>query len=202
MIVKRFKKSNSALAILQESQKRLGLDELMPIQDVKTRWNSSFYMIERIEKIKDPLLIALSKIRDLPQLLADDWELIEDLVELLFPLEQVTRTICGEKYSSASMIIPIFGSAITGITNLILKSKEALLFRANCVKFLNDRFRDIEFNPILTKSTILDPRFKDAGFANNLRAMEAIKLIRHELRSLNSPQIEDQIQFTKLDMLR
>ena len=47
-IVSYFHRSVEATQKLKEIQKQIGLDEKKRVADVETRWNSSFYMFQRI----------------------------------------------------------------------------------------------------------------------------------------------------------
>lgn len=67
------------------------------IQDVCTRWNSCYYMVERLTKLQDSVktLLALSERVDL-NLNPDEWKLCTELGEVLKPFEEVTENEwCG-----------------------------------------------------------------------------------------------------------
>lgn len=121
-------------------------------------------MLERMIKLKDALNMSIPEMEKLPTsgLTHDEWTIAQDLINLLSPLESSTRTLCGDTYSSASMIIPIIGTAIEYITDFYVVSREVLSFRAHLVIRLKDRFSDIEDNELLSFSTLLDPRFRDS----------------------------------------
>lgn len=164
----------------------LGEKEIGLIQDVKTRWNSQFSMLERMLQLKLALNMSIPEMDKLPTsgLTHEEWTMAKDLIDLLAPLEASTRTLCGDTYASASMIIPTIGTAIEYITAFRLISKEILAFRAYLVTRLKDRFLDIEDNDILSIATLLDPRFRDSGivkfFSKDL-VVYIVNLIKHEL---------------------
>lgn len=88
-------------------QTQMRLDTLKLIQDVRTRWNSTFYMLERLLKLKVPLSATLPLL-DSPQenLTANEWLLVEDMVVILHPVEMVTKV--GQQtpyYASAASLI-------------------------------------------------------------------------------------------------
>src|SRR3990170_2703125 len=63
---------------------------LKPLLDVKTRWNSTYYMLKRLEQLQ-PALVLLSadnqSINDLyPS--GNDWKTIKDTLKVLEPLEK------------------------------------------------------------------------------------------------------------------
>jgi len=60
MIVGHFKHSNNATEKLKDFQLQMNLPPLKVKQDVPTRWNSSFIMMERLVNIKAPLSATMS----------------------------------------------------------------------------------------------------------------------------------------------
>ena len=159
-IVQFFKKSGPGMTVLRKAQAQLNMKELSLLQNVKTRWNSEFYMIYRVFELKEPLILALSKLTNVTALTAEDWQMLEELIDLLAPVESATRILCGQKYSTVSMIIPIIKGLLSYLTTMQLNSQGVFKFRACLVKYLNERFKSIESTEILMIATMLDPRFK------------------------------------------
>ena len=63
-------------------------------QDVQTRWNSTFYMIESILEQKRAISSYVADHGDLPATLeAYQWALLEKTKIVLAPFEEVTRKI-------------------------------------------------------------------------------------------------------------
>ena len=166
-IVKFFKKSAPAMDILLKAQGLCGMNELKLLQNVKTRWNSDFYMIFRVHELKDPLCIAFPKL-DIPGLNNEDWKMLEDLIDVLNALEGATKTLCGDTYSTLSMVIPSINKLIEHTTTLTLISKEVLIFRVHIINSLKNRFSEVETNRLMLISTLLDPRFKKSNEKLNL----------------------------------
>lgn len=75
------------------------------------------------------------------------------------------------------MVIPCISSCISELTDLVVKSPEILRIRACLVKSLRDRYKGCEINDILRISTLLDPRFKTAGFTSTQHANEAVSCL-------------------------
>ena len=72
------------------------------IQDVKTRWTSSYCMLERAWELKVAIRkwLAATENRDrysMLQLKEADWDRVEELLEILRPMEQVTALIGATK---------------------------------------------------------------------------------------------------------
>ncbi|XP_016657071.1 zinc finger BED domain-containing protein 4-like [Acyrthosiphon pisum] len=138
--------------MLRNSQRVEGKKDgqfLKPILDVRTRWNSSFYMIERFillaSNFSQVLLAESVKTRDIPDMVtSSELRCIEDICSLLRPLEQLTRELSTEKF---------------------VMSK------------LDYRFEWLDQLVIQPICTILDPRFKDMHFKNpmsNSRAQDEV----------------------------
>lgn len=59
---------------MRRVQKEKKVKELKLLQNVKTRWNSDYYMTERFVECKVVLTSALQEIdRDLPEFARNDW---------------------------------------------------------------------------------------------------------------------------------
>jgi hypothetical protein len=77
-------------------------------QDISSRWNSTFKMIERLLKIKILLTVLMSSLSRTPNCLnSSEWEIITDFINILKPFENITSELLGEKYPTLSLIIPL-----------------------------------------------------------------------------------------------
>lgn len=79
------------------------------LNDVATRWNSTFYMIERFIKLKEALKITIVSLTstNITILTETEWCVAEEMCTLLRPLEKATREMSAEHYLTASKIIPV-----------------------------------------------------------------------------------------------
>lgn len=64
--------------MLSEKQKQLGVAEVLKVkQDVCTRWNSTFFMIDRLVKLKEALTIVTISLKNAPtNLSTEEWNII------------------------------------------------------------------------------------------------------------------------------
>ena len=71
------------------------LPPLKLLQDVPTRWNSSFLMLQRISQLKDVILkmAANDEYKSLKQLKSGDWVVISNAVEVLKPFFEITEQL-------------------------------------------------------------------------------------------------------------
>lgn len=119
-IVTHFKHSTKSSYTLIDMQKQMNLEMLKLKQDVRTRWNSTFYMLERLLKLKIPLSATIRLLDSPPNNLnSNEWLLVEDAVLLLKPFENITSILSGEAYPTLSSVIPL----VLGLRTAISKKK-------------------------------------------------------------------------------
>ncbi|EZA61391.1 hypothetical protein X777_12298, partial [Ooceraea biroi] len=89
-----------------------------------------------------------------------------EIVEVLQPLEKLTREVCGERFVTASKIIPLINCLKNKIEKLrgSIKTQTALSLVDHLQNSISMRFGQIENNYIMATSTTLDPRFKKLHF--------------------------------------
>lgn len=91
--------STMASAKLREVQQQMGQATLWPKQDVVTRWNSKFYMLQRILQINEPLVSTLALVNpQLPALTLAELETLKEACDVLQPFEEVTVEMSSERY--------------------------------------------------------------------------------------------------------
>ncbi|XP_076296265.1 E3 SUMO-protein ligase ZBED1-like [Lasioglossum baleicum] len=184
-LITHFKSSVTAADKLRDFQTQMGLNTLKLKQDIHTRWNSSLIMLERLLAVKIPLCATVASLMNCPTSPnAQQWKTIQDIIPLLKPIEYVSSELGGEKYVTASTIMPL----ITGLQNAIDKIKPQTIpgyaLKCNIMNNLEIRFNYIHTNKIITISTIADPRFKTAVFRNNTDIQTATETVISELTPL------------------
>ncbi|XP_028408818.1 zinc finger BED domain-containing protein 4-like [Dendronephthya gigantea] len=161
-IVTFFHQSVKATEKLKEVQNKLNLPEHKLIQEVDTKWNSTFFMFSCIFEQHDAITTApcLSGRNDL-FLAVDDFQLLKASLSVLQLFETATREISADKYLSISRAIPLTRSLFTAIE------------RAH----------------LLAISTILDPRLKKFAFSNREASRQAEQWVFQEARAFILPQL-------------
>ena len=86
-----FNHSSKACDRLMALQDQLGQKRLKIAQDVVTRWNSTMYMAESLLKSQGAVAQYIQETPTLPELSRHEWGLLASVVELLGPLEKLTR---------------------------------------------------------------------------------------------------------------
>lgn len=196
-IVGHFKHSTKSSYALKEMQTRLQQDLLKLKQDVRTRWNSTFYMLERLLKLKVPLSATLPLLDSPPSNLnSNEWLLIEDVVMLLQPFEKITTIVSGESYPTLSCIIPIVQGLQNSMRNKCPTTELGVQLKRNLLNVIEKRLAVYEHNRTAAKATFLDPRFKKKGFSYDVTAVSAEMWVIDELKgyynadSLSSPDVQ------------
>lgn len=156
------------------------------ILDVATRWNSVFFMIRRfIEMVSFLSPILLNDITAPSMPTAIEMDILRQLLELLQPLEFVTKESSGENYITISKVIPMI--------SCLLKQLDQIQPRFDVLSDIKDmlhaeivrRFGLIEQVKPIAIATILEPRFKNLHFSDPVACSSAMA----ELRRLSKPDI-------------
>ncbi|XP_060606044.1 E3 SUMO-protein ligase ZBED1-like [Ruditapes philippinarum] len=113
-LVSVFKQSCLKASALHEAQISLDLKQLQVIQDVDTIWNSALAMIKRLLETMPAIWTALYKDKKYSHLLPSDIDRknMEDLKDLLSPVEEATIRVSAEKSATASLILPMMESVV------------------------------------------------------------------------------------------
>ena len=101
-IVGHFKHSVVALGALRERQRGMNIPQHSLLQDVATRWNSTYFMYERLAEqwwaicavIRDEQVTHSDK--GCLDLKPDQWDLLSQLVTVLKPLQVATTALCQD----------------------------------------------------------------------------------------------------------
>jgi hypothetical protein len=127
-------------------------------QEVSVRWNSIFYMFKRLVLIADCINEAL-KILDVKDLMISNKELslVDEIMKLLEPLEVATRNLSGDKYVTASPLIPTLKEVIIIVENHKINNYTKIVnFKNTLLANLKKRFQVYFEDEELIVSTFLD----------------------------------------------
>ena len=127
------------------------MPQLKLIQDVVTRWNSTYLMFERIASQHEAITTTLCLLDKAQMCLStDEKEFILKAIALLRPFLQAIEQISGEKYVSINDNPP---------TWLLLRSctqSPNILLRQNLIQELNRWFSGIEQRYTMAVATLSD----------------------------------------------
>ena len=77
------------------------------IQDVKTRWGSTYEMLERFLELSEVIGGIVTKYPSLVMLTGAEMATVKSFMEILRPIHLATKEMSGEKYTTISRIIPL-----------------------------------------------------------------------------------------------
>ncbi|XP_077399664.1 zinc finger BED domain-containing protein 4 [Vanacampus margaritifer] len=162
-ICERVHRSAKAKEKLAELQRDHQLPENQLIQDIPSKWRTSFLMLERLveqKKAIDELSIECN-FREI--ISCDQWEVMQSVCNALKPFEVAYREI-RNRTATLGQVIPLIHilnrkiellfDETVGIDNMLRSLKEAMVSRTSAT--LND--------PRFTWATMLDPRYKTSLF--------------------------------------
>ncbi|KAB0790275.1 hypothetical protein PPYR_04880 [Photinus pyralis] len=170
-IVSYFRRSTHAANKLCEQQQNLEMEPTKRlIQEVPTRWNSTFYMVERFVALEEAVRTTMALIsHDLPVISMEEWDFLKELIIVLRPLEEITKTMSGENYLTGSLVI-ILTDGLTDVYRDLCDKQFKDMSKSIIKAVLHGiitRLGDLEGSNSLTLTTFLDPRFKNVAFSND-----------------------------------
>lgn len=169
-IVEHFKRSHHAMAKLHATQEQMGLPKLKLTQDVVTRWNSTYDMLQRFIKVKDAINSTLAVLQaNVDMLTLDEWIVVEKASVVLEIFYEVTKEVCGDQYVTLSSLF-IFTGVMFETMEMHEKDlslpKEVKTMVATLKEQIKIRLKPIEDDELVTQATLLDPRCKKLPFSN------------------------------------
>ncbi|KAM4018541.1 deformed epidermal autoregulatory factor 1 homolog isoform 2-T2 [Anomaloglossus baeobatrachus] len=181
-IVEFFHRSTIATEKLKSTQRQMSMPELKLKQDCETRWNSTYYMLKRVLESKDAIIYTLAIISaPVETLNQEEWKEVGEACAVLEPFEQVTVEISAERYvTSSKMLILCRGlQRVTSQrqTDGTVTTSKVTELATSLIASMDRRFQKMEYNILLSESTILDPRFKKLAFNDSRAVDEALKRI-------------------------
>ena len=131
------------------------------LQDVSTRWNSTYYMLERlVEQKKSLVLYAADTTIDLPT--NAQWTLMERVVALLAPIERATRDVSADS-SCVSDVIPMVIGVKRALA-MVTDDSGVQTMKKEIIDDITSRFDDINTQPLYVVATMVDPRYRGRLF--------------------------------------
>lgn len=172
-------------------QDQLGVPRRKLIQDVLTRWNSTYDMMDRFVVIKDALVSTLAILdTNLEQLTSHEWMVVGEAKNVLEIFKEVTDEISAEKFVSISKVI-LLVTAISTDLSTSAENKESLPevkeMIAELKEGMDKRFKHIKDNDLYTQANLLDPRFKKYSFLSNAKYRRACDRLKQKAASTIIP---------------
>lgn len=216
LIVSHFKHSALAIKALLNEQKQLQLPEHRLIQSCSTRWNSTYYMLDRLVEQKEAIVNVItnsikSRTNDNLLLLEKEWDEVKQIVKILTPFEKVTTVLSSQKFTSLSMVRPAIRSILKKFlevanddTNMICNLKENLREELNRRFLKNVVAQDVQCSASLV-ATFLDPRYKDMAEEEENVKLAVVEFVRNEMKIListdSTPELKQSSRCSDLEYI-
>lgn len=199
-IVTYFKQSVAAADELRRAQPTNNILKL--VQSVPTRWNSTFYMLERFTKLYEYIAPILIKNPKSPAMVdAPDLQIIKEVLTVLSPIEAVSREMCGENYLTSSKVIPIVNCLVKKMETLSPSTEKVIALKTATLNEISKRFKAIEQHKLLAVSTILDPRFKRLHFNSPIYCANAVTFINQSIQSRKQLDIDNRAEIQPISII-
>ncbi|XP_007952931.1 zinc finger BED domain-containing protein 4 [Orycteropus afer afer] len=183
-ICERVHRSPKAREKLVELQREYALPPHHLIQDVPSKWNTSFHMLERLIEQKRAVNEVAIECNFRELISCDQWEVMQSVCHALRPFDAASREM-STHVSALSQVIPMIHilnrkvemlfEETMGIDTMLKSLKEAMVSR------LSSTLHD----PRYIFATLLDPRYKASLFTEEETEQYKQDLVR-ELEILNS----------------
>jgi hypothetical protein len=106
------------------------------ILDVKTRWNSTYAMLERAENLRQAIeryLLNNDTLKLVCSLSAGEWLALSEIIKVLKPMATATEFVSKSKYPSLGSTLPIYVGLIEVHYFVIRKVKDSSLVFHSCL---------------------------------------------------------------------
>ena len=165
-------------------QRQLANSEQKLIQEVETRWNSTYHMFQRITEQHQAITTALCLSSGSELCLSSsDMDMLKSIITFLKPFEATTTEMSADSVS-VSKVIPL-ATSLQHLTSRISTSKDIHVPLVSELKDQMQRhFRNLESCQLLALSTILDPRMKKVALRDSVAAQQAEQRIIQEMSGL------------------
>lgn len=198
-IVTHFHCSVQATEALRKELKMQNEEDLVLIQDCKTRWNSSFLMLKRFHNIAAAVTAVVFRLGiNLPTISYNDMLLINEIILCLEPFKTATDRISGSQYVTISLLIPLTTGILTELEQLKVTSDAGSAFRKFLINRTKERLLPYEDEKLCSIATILDPRFKNFAFFDDtkvtchiLALQDLIRKKRHLIQVDSDPALAE-----------
>ena len=179
-----FHRSTKATEKLKELQVQLKLPCYKIITDCPTRWNSTYNMLQQFLEQEAAITVMCSSAGGpRASLTVSEWSMLEELVQILKPLEEATRELSVEHTVSSSKVIPLLIAILHELHKNVVDNDETQIPESQdycntasisedskqvvlgLIHSIETRWIDCENDDIYSISTLLDPRFKEVSFS-------------------------------------
>ncbi|CAH1238655.1 ZBED1 [Branchiostoma lanceolatum] len=166
-----FRNSYLAKVVLKEKQQALGKPIHNLILDCKTRWNSSYLMVERFVE-QYPAVVAAclddrvkkkDSFKKLQKCTDDDLDRMERFLAVMSLPFKMTVAMSAEKRPTSGQVLPMLQKLEQHLADKEDDDKFTKDVKSAIRKDLSGRYKEVDRREFLEEATALDPRFKSAS---------------------------------------
>lgn len=200
-IVSSFRHSYLLTESLKEKQKLLNFkNKTKLVQDVPTRWNSTYDMLNSIRKNKTALELIVQESGENSILKTNyptqhDFIIIDELLSMLQPLKELTLELSCYNFTSCSIIYPSIIGLISFLKKLNVTSSEIKHLKQKLILSIETRFEHILYGPlkeIFISLTFLDIRFRFFEFIEDeIERQTIIEQAKNFIKEFYSKNFEE-----------
>ncbi|CAB5198761.1 unnamed protein product [Rhizophagus irregularis] len=170
------------------------------ISDVKTRWNSTYAMIERSCELRKALDNTVTADRDLRkwELVDSEWKLLEKIKNLLYIFSRATNHISHSRFPTISNFVPVYNWLMDKIEDLQTNknTNEVIKIVAKNAMEKIQKYYHYTSALVYNISTVLDPRLKLQYYKDNDWEEEYITEIRTSIFNIYNTQYAPSLSMT------
>ena len=184
-IVGHFNQSTVARNLLSGVQTQLQLPKHQLMKECSTRWNSTYYMLERLLEQRRAVTTTLPETNCSVELTMHQWTLLGHLVALLCPFEEFSGEF-ERGDACLSLVIPAIRLLSRHVSKPLSDGENEVSrkIRKQLDDSLHQRFLGVETWELHSMATLLDPRFKTKGFSMASFAEAAKSLILDKVKEM------------------
>ena len=193
-IVGHFKHSIVAMGALCERQKGTNIPQHSLLQDVATRWNSTYFMYERLAEQRWAVCTVVHDEQVTPSsqrhldLTPDQWDLLLQLIVVLKPLQVATAALCKDQNISSSLIHPF----VNGLVKCHLKTDNQNLPAVKRFKeVVTTELQRFPFESVAVLATAVDPHYHQLKFFPTEQREQVYSILQDKVETLYYVHSED-----------
>ncbi|KZS05323.1 Uncharacterized protein APZ42_031519 [Daphnia magna] len=105
-------------------------------------------MLKSMLDLKLPICATIGELQRMDlSFTAEQWDLMEGIVKVLSPCEQVSRALSSQRYPSLSKLFPLISLMLEGLTNVFdvnpVRYEGLLIFRNRLMRNIKPRFHNL-----------------------------------------------------------
>ncbi|KAI4465796.1 dna replication-related element factor isoform a [Holotrichia oblita] len=193
-IIQYLRHSDNVNEVLQKLQENVSEPQLKLIPEVEIRWNSTYYMLQRFIDLKEILTAALLALKcDVEFINDNEFQIIEDILKILKPFEEITVEMSREEYVNISKVLVIRNSLLIYLDELKFSTNSiAYYFKLEVINNIKAKMDVFDNSHTIIMASLLDPRFKLLSFQTETEKDLARAKLIFECNSLIQENIGDQ----------